>query len=309
MERFKKVLFFADPAGTNDTALNRALDLAEHQGARLTVVDVVEPIPEGVGHLLRNWNSEKLGRMIREERAEELELLAERARERNLRTEVRVLTGSPFLEVIREVLRGGHDLLIKGTTPAPGLDSTDMHLMRKCPIPLWVIRGQYGTAPFRILAAVDPDPESPADLNHKILDLAHSLALREGAELHAVHAWHVAGEHILRSGRAQMPVNEVEAVMSGVEQSHRRWLDDLLAGYARRKVRAVPHLLHGDPADAITDFATEQEVDLIVMGTVARTGLAGFFIGNTAETVLEKADCSVLAVKPDGFRTPVTLTG
>jgi nucleotide-binding universal stress UspA family protein len=307
MERFKKVLFFADPAGTNDTALQRALDLAERQGARLTVVDVVEPIPDEVGRGLRNWSTEQLARLLREERGAELELIAERARERNLRTEVRILTGSPFLEVIREVLRGGHDLLIKGTTPAPGLDSTDMHLMRKCPIPLWVIKGHYGTAPFRIMAAVDPDPEAPTALNHKILDLAHSLALREGAELHVVHAWHVAGEHILRSGRAHMPMNEVEAVMTGVEQSHRSGLDDLLAGYARRKVRAVPHLLHGDPAEAITEFATDQEIDLIVMGTVARTGLAGFFIGNTAETVLEKVDCSVLAVKPDGFRTPVSL--
>lgn len=307
MERFKKVLFFADPAGTNETALQRALDLAERQGARLTVVDVVEPIPDEVGHQLRHWSTEQLARLLREERGAELELIAERARERNLRTEVRVLTGSPFLEVIREVLRGGHDLLVKGTTPAPGLDSTDMHLMRKCPIPLWVIKGQYGTAPFRILATVDPDPEAPAALNHKILDLAHSLALREGAELHVAHAWHVAGEHILRSGRAHMPMNEVEAVMTGVERSHRSRLDDLLAGYARRKVRAVPHLLHGDPAETITEFASDQEIDLIVMGTVARTGLAGFFIGNTAETVLEQVDCSVLAVKPDGFRTPVTL--
>ncbi|HKL78543.1 MAG TPA: universal stress protein [Gammaproteobacteria bacterium] len=307
MERFKKILFFADPQGTNDTALNRAVDLAERQGARLTVVDVVEAVPAEVGRLLRSWSSEQLARLLHEERAAELESIAERARDRQVRTEVRVLTGTPFLEVIREVLRGGHDLVIKGTTPAPGLDSTDMHLMRKCPVPLWVLKGSYGREPFRILAAVDPGPEEPADLNHKILELAHSLALREGAELHVAHAWQLAGEHILRSGRAHMPTDEVETLMAGVKESHWRWLNELLAHYARRKVRAVPHLLQGNPAAALTDFAAEQEVDLIVMGTVARTGLAGFFIGNTAETVLERADCSLLAVKPDGFRTPVSL--
>lgn len=43
------------------------------------------------------------------------------------------------------------------------------------------------------------------------------------------------------------------------------------------------------------------------MGTVARTSLPGFFMGNTAEDVLSQLDCSVLAVKPPGFVTPVTL--
>jgi nucleotide-binding universal stress UspA family protein len=40
---------------------------------------------------------------------------------------------------------------------------------------------------------------------------------------------------------------------------------------------------------------------------VARTGVRGFFIGNTAETILEQIDCSVLAIKPPGFVTPVAL--
>ena len=72
MERFKKILFFADPQGTNDTALNRAVDLAERQGARLTVVDVVEAVPAEVGRLLRSWSSEQLARLLHEERAAEL---------------------------------------------------------------------------------------------------------------------------------------------------------------------------------------------------------------------------------------------
>jgi nucleotide-binding universal stress UspA family protein len=43
------------------------------------------------------------------------------------------------------------------------------------------------------------------------------------------------------------------------------------------------------------------------MGTVARIGIPGFIMGNTAETILNHIDCSVLAVKPPGFATPVTL--
>jgi len=43
------------------------------------------------------------------------------------------------------------------------------------------------------------------------------------------------------------------------------------------------------------------------MGTVCRTGVAGFFIGNTAEDVLNQVESSVLTVKPDGFVTPIEL--
>lgn len=50
------------------------------------------------------------------------------------------------------------------------------------------------------------------------------------------------------------------------------------------------------------------DAELVVMGTVGRTGIPGFIIGNTAETILNQIECSVLAVKPDGFVTPVTLS-
>jgi nucleotide-binding universal stress UspA family protein len=43
------------------------------------------------------------------------------------------------------------------------------------------------------------------------------------------------------------------------------------------------------------------------MGTVARTGMNGVFMGNTAEAVLQRIGRSVLAVKPDGFRSPDSL--
>ena len=49
------------------------------------------------------------------------------------------------------------------------------------------------------------------------------------------------------------------------------------------------------------------QADLVVMGTVARTGIAGLLIGNTAEAILEQVQCSVLAVKPPGFVSPVKL--
>jgi len=67
------------------------------------------------------------------------------------------------------------------------------------------------------------------------------------------------------------------------------------------------HLRRGPAAANIFAVAEEVEADLIVMGTVCRTGMAGFLIGNTAESLLSRVTCSVLAVKPPGFQSPVKL--
>ena len=59
--------------------------------------------------------------------------------------------------------------------------------------------------------------------------------------------------------------------------------------------------------DAIPNFIRQNKVDLVVMGTVARSGLSGMIIGNTAEQILSRIECSVLALKPAGFVCPVRL--
>ena len=61
------------------------------------------------------------------------------------------------------------------------------------------------------------------------------------------------------------------------------------------------HLLKGSPDEEIPRLSRKIEADLVVIGTVARTGIAGLFIGNTAETIFNQLDCSVLAVKPRGL--------
>ena len=100
---------------------------------------------------------------------------------------------------------------------------------------------------------------------------------------------------------------QVERYVEDSQAEARKALDDLLARFPGAPGRRFVHLLKGDPADVIAGFAKAGRVDLIVMGTVARTGIGGLLIGNTAETVLQRVDCSVLAVKPAGFISPVGL--
>jgi nucleotide-binding universal stress UspA family protein len=66
-------------------------------------------------------------------------------------------------------------------------------------------------------------------------------------------------------------------------------------------------MINGQPADLISEFVKVDDVALIVMGTVVRTGISGLVIGNTAETVFHQIECSVLAIKPDSFLSQVML--
>lgn len=212
------------------------------------------------------------------------------------------------------MLEGEHDLVIKLTEgwKASGsrlFGSTDMHLLRKCPAPVWLVRPERPVKYARILAAVDPvmTGTSQDELNTLILDLATSLATQEGSELHVVHAWELPGETMLRSGRRALSKTEVDQMVRETRDAHEKALARLVGKYDLSKLKHYRHLLKGRPSEIIRRKAADHQVELIVMGTVGRTGIPGFFIGNTAENLLGQVECSVLTVKPSGFITPVKL--
>jgi nucleotide-binding universal stress UspA family protein len=88
---------------------------------------------------------------------------------------------------------------------------------------------------------------------------------------------------------------------------HRKPFERLLERYALEDIQHHVHLVRGVPDSLIPQMADEKEIDLIIMGTVSRTGIAGLLIGDTAEFVLRQVQCAVLTVKPKGFVTPVAL--
>jgi nucleotide-binding universal stress UspA family protein len=88
---------------------------------------------------------------------------------------------------------------------------------------------------------------------------------------------------------------------------HKKQLNSFLAQYNLSSDSDEVNLVKGKPAETIADTIESSQVDLLVMGTNARTGVSGFFIGNTAEKVLSKAACSVLALKPSGFNASISV--
>jgi universal stress protein E len=115
-----------------------------------------------------------------------------------------------------------------------------------------------------------------------------------------VHAYHVRSQILRPTGI------DVEEFRNAVARLHRERLDELLEGFPIPE-RHV-HLEEGWPGEAIPAIARREGADMIVMGTLARVGIPGLFIGNTAERALDHVDCDVLAIKPKGFVTLVRLS-
>ena len=133
------------------------------------------------------------------------------------------------------------------------------------------------------------------------------------ASLHLAHAWEAFVEAPPLSKGATSLV-EAPYYVEKTRELHRKGLY-MLGGEMRKWIGVDTydylspslHLTKGPAKKVIPRLATELRADLVVMGTIARTGISGLIIGNTAEDILDQLSCSVLAIKPPGFKTQVRL--
>ncbi|MFG0285905.1 MAG: universal stress protein [Phycisphaerales bacterium JB039] len=313
MKRFKNILLVAENGPGAKATTARTVALAKRNRAQLTIVDVVEQIPKQIGRFVTDVSAPELVALIIRKRQEQLEKLIAPARRQRIKAAADVLVGRPFVEIIRAVVRNGHDLVVMssdcgGRLRGSAFGSMSLKLMRKCPCPVWVMTPTRRKRYARIVAAVGLDgcDNAASSLDRTILELATALTRTEEGELHIVHAWSLWGERMLRGGFVSMPAEMVAEAVRDARSAARTQLDVLLAEYALEGLKHEVHLLKGDAGEVIPAFAERKRVDLIVMGTLCRTGIPGFIIGNTAENILRKVDCSVLTVKPEGFVSPVS---
>lgn len=309
VKRFKDILFVVDPDVDNTHAFRQALELASNNHARLTVFGVIKDASQ----MLERIHDALVAR----NRAlfAELESMATSYR---IDIDTKTVTGRQSLSVITEVIANGHDLVIKplGRTGSRLLIGSDMKLLRKCPCPVWLVQPLKQDAYREVLVAVERDPDNPENepLNRQLLEMAAALALSEFAELHIVHAWELPHEAFCRSPRSGLTTAEVDGMVAKEARMHGEWLDDIVARFCRaigddtsEYLNPQTHVRKGPPGEVVAETARRIGAEVIVMGTVGRTGIPGLLIGNAAEEILSRIDCAVVAVKPSGFHSPVAI--
>jgi nucleotide-binding universal stress UspA family protein len=147
------------------------------------------------------------------------------------------------------------------------------------------------------------DDEVEQTLNRTILDWALTLYRLGDAQLTILQAWTAYGAGVLKS---HMPPEEFTEFIEATRRHETDALSRFVKLFADQLKDAAVESVYGEPEEAIARFVESHGIDVVVMGTVARTGIAGVVMGNTAERVLQRLRGSVLAVKPPGFQTQVT---
>jgi nucleotide-binding universal stress UspA family protein len=300
--RFERLLFVVAPGDVDPApAWSQTLALARRAGASVTLLGVAREASADLAEAAA-LPAAQLARIANDELRETLAALVGANEDVALRVEA--VAGVPFVEVIRAALRERCDLVV---VPAGGcFGSTIAHLIRKCPAPVWAVRGVGSGLPARIAVAIEADPEvGHRAFDRKLAETALAVAGLCESELHVLHAFApTPSAHTLRH-RAGLSDAEVGAVLGRMRAKRHQWLEALLEGRSPAARPCFLRILDGEPGVEIPREVARLSIELLVLGTVGRSGLAGMLIGNTAEEILRRVDCSVLALKPDGFQSPV----
>ena len=289
------VLVVADAgAGAHLPALERAAWLAQQTGGRIELF-ACEFDPD-----IESGRAPAAARdqLLRQRRLD-LESLAAPLRQQGVHVSVDVVWDHPFdAAILKKAAAHDYWLVAKDThhhnlAQRTLLTNVDWHLIRKCPVPLLLVKDRKLAAEPNVLAAVDPlnEHDKPAALDDRIYTFAAELARVLRGHLHVVHSY---GTPL----GAELPPDAVKLIADQHRAAMKRFLDTHAALEGR------PHLYEGLAHECLQTAAKEHAADFVVMGAVARRGLKRLFIGSTAERVLDRLPCDLIIIKPLEFEVP-----
>lgn len=309
MSIYSKILVVANLNSDEQPALARAVQLAKKSKSRshirffLSIYDFSYDMTSMLSHEERD----AMRRGVIHQREEWMRSVAKPYLDDSFDFDVNVVWHNrPYVAIVEEVFEGKQDIVIKATRKHDILESviftpTDWHLLRKCPVPVLLVKNADWPEKANIIASVHVGSENPThiDLNDCMVKQLDSLTDRLDATGYLVNAYPVTPANITIELPEFDPATYTDAVrghhltaMKALRQKH---------GYAEEQTIVE----QGLPEDIIPDVARQLDAGMVILGTTGRTGLSAVFIGNTAEHVIDKINCDVMALKPDGYISPL----
>ncbi|WEM43462.1 universal stress protein [Photobacterium sp. DA100] len=307
---FNQLLVPIAPEQPLDDCFHQAFKLANQMSAQVTLLTVIEDLAElkeisrfSCTTLDLLDKSTKIYHGILKEWVQSL-----KQEYSNIKFRTKIRIGIPFIEIIKEAHDSHATMVILDThreakEQACQRGSTTLHIMRKSHVPIWSI----STAPkplTEVVAAVDISNQDYRDFNDQILALAVEFCSITGARLTVCHAWRLDSEGFLRKWSGY---NDLEIALLSKKMREERFgrLKSLLMPYENTPIDISIKVLEGETRQILPNYVNEQGADLVILGSLSRTGIAGFLMGNTAESLLNDISSSVITLKPDNFKSPV----
>lgn len=310
MAKYQNILVAIDSQQDDQPALRRAVYLNQRLGGRITAFLPIYDFSYEMTTLLSPDERTTMRKGVVSQRTEWIREQAKAYLDAGVNIDVKVIWHNrPFEAIIHEVLEGGYDLLLKMAHQHDRLQAvvftpTDWHLLRKCPCPVWMVKDQPWPEGGKAVVAVNLASEEPHHdpLNTKLVKETLELAeMVNHTEVHLVGAYPVTPINIA----IELPDFDPGVYNDAIRGQH------LLAMKALRQKFSIDekytHVDKGLPEEVIPSLAGQLDAGVVVLGTIGRTGLSAAFLGNTAEQVIDHLRCDLLAIKPDGFTSPIEL--
>lgn len=306
---FSKILVVLDPESQEQKALARAIHVARLEQSSLTVFVSIYDFSYEMTTMLSRNERENMRASLLKEREEWIRQALLTYDTRDLLIDIKVVWHHrPFEAIIKYMLDNQHSLIIKGTRRHDKLQSviftpTDWHLLRKAPCPVLLVKDNLWPPHGQVIAAVNAGAEEPAhqSLNERIIKAAQHMSGVLQSQLHLINCYPTAPLNMA----IEIPEFDTSDYQANVRDYHQKSLQILAEQHHLNT--SFLHVREGLAETQIPALAEELDAELVVLGTVGRTGLTAALLGNTAEHVIEQLNCDVLAIKPEGFECPVKL--
>lgn len=307
MTTYNNILVVLDPTSEPQKALNRAVELVRLQGGKLTAFLSVYDFSYEMTTMLSGDERESMRQAVIKDRELWISDYLAAPRAGGINVDIKVVWHNrPFEAIVHAVLEDGYDLVIKGTHDHDVLKSmiftpTDWHILRKCPCPVLLVKDHDWPKGGNIIAAVNAgsEQEHHLSLNQRVIAKAQQMAAMLSAKTHLVNAFPGTPVNIA----IEIPEFNPQEYNSTMKHHHTDALTKLATQFDIAPEHS--HVQEGMPEDVIPAIAKTLDAEMVIIGTIGRTGLSAAIIGNTAEHVIDRLDCDVLAVKPANFVCPL----
>ncbi len=309
MSIYSKILVVADINNDEQPALARAMQLAQKSVSRshITFFLSIYDFSYDMTSMLSKDERDAMRKGVIHQREAWMRSIAKEYINDSVDFDVVVVWHNrPYEAIIKEVFSGDHDIVIKGTRKHDILESviftpTDWHLLRKCPIPVLLIKHPDWPENASILASVHVGSENPThiELNDHMVEQLTNISGRLEAKPYLINAYPVTPANIT----IELPEFDPATYSNAVRGHHLTAMKSLRQKHSYDEEQTVVE--QGLPEDVIPQAAESLNAAMVILGTTGRTGLSAVFIGNTAEHVIDKINCDVLALKPQGYISPL----
>jgi universal stress protein E len=310
---YQNILVVIDPTTEEQKALKRAIDLASRistaapdQQINITAFFSIFDFSYEMTTILSSGERDSMRQMVIKEKELWLDdIISVTNSSINITSKV-VWHNRPFEAIINQVIDHKYDLVIKGTHQHDKFKSvvftpTDWHILRKCPCPVLLVKEHEWPEQGNILAAlnVGSDEVEHLSLNNTITKQAKNIAQLITANVHLVNSYPGTPVNIA----IEIPEFDASEYNSAMQAHHKEAMNKHANSFD------IPlsntYVEEGLPETVIEQAALNIDAELVILGTVGRTGISAALIGNTAEQVIDQLNCDVLALKPDGYISPM----